>query len=318
MKSILTLIIGLFSLTLVAQQDLHYTFFMFNHQLYNPAYVGSRNTGSVMGLHRSQWLGFEGAPSSQVFSFHTPIMRQRAGVGGTVSHYNIGITNNWLISGAYSYDIRLTQEIGLRLGLQGSMEYMGINFNDENVITVTNPLNDPSLSDGEFADKYVANVGVGMYITYKDIFYFGLSVPQIYPNEIGFNKATALTALNFPHRYAAVGATIELSDQVELMPNALVKYVDHAPLDADINFSVRYLRKLMAGLTYRVGGNNVGESIDALLFFQFNRKLGAGVSYDITLSDVRQYQSGTVEVMLRYDLRDEKGDLENPRYFKKK
>ena len=74
----------------------------------------------------------------------------------------------------------------------------------------------------------------------------------------------------------------------------------------------------MAGLTYRAGANDVGESMDALFFFQFSQKIAAGLAYDLTLSDIRDYQSGTVELLLRYDLRDEKGDLENPRYFRKK
>jgi hypothetical protein len=97
-----------------------------------------------------------------------------------------------------------------------------------------------------------------------------------------------------------------------------VKWVDHAPFDADINFSIRYLEKITGGLTYRVGGTKNGESVDALLYFQFNQKIGAGLAYDLTLSDIRDYQSGTIELLLRYDFRDEKGNLENPRYFKKK
>ncbi|MCB0517853.1 MAG: type IX secretion system membrane protein PorP/SprF [Lewinellaceae bacterium] len=316
MKQLSSIIFLLFSLVSVAQQEAQYTHFMYNQQLYNPAYVGSRNTASFMGLHRSQWIGFEGAPYSQVLSFQTPIMRQRAGVGATISRYALGVSYAWFGSGAYSYNLRLTQSLSLRLGLQATIEYFGIDFADPKVVTVSQ--NDPSLADGDFTSKYAANIGVGMYLTYKDMFYFGASSPQIYPNDIGFNETTIISAQISPHRYFNLGAVIPVSEQLELMPNLIVKWVDQAPLDGEINFNVRYLKKITAGLSYRVGGDKAGESVDALLFFQFNQKLGAGLAYDLTLSKVKKYQSGTIEVLLRYDLRDEKADLENPRYFKKK
>ena len=94
MKQFSTIIFLLLGLSLWAQQEPHYTHFMFNQQLYNPAYVGSR-PASFTGLHRSQWIGFEGAPYSEVVSFQTPIMRQRAGVGGSISRYAIGVSYAW-------------------------------------------------------------------------------------------------------------------------------------------------------------------------------------------------------------------------------
>lgn len=316
MKKILTLFIFLvFSTAIFAQQEPQYTNFMYNQQVYNPAYVGSRNTPSFTGIHRSQWLGFEGAPSSQLLSFQTPIMRQSAGVGGTISRYTIGVTTTWFGSGAYSYNLRITQDLDLRLGMHASLHYRGYEFSDPKVITVSQ--NDPSLSDGGYQSKYSANVGVGLHLTYKDMFYFGASSPALYPNDLSFNDITENPAELSPHRYFMLGAAIPVTDELELMPNILFKWVDHAPLDADVNFSMRYMKKVTAGLTARVGGDKAIESIDALLFFQFQQKFGAGLAYDLTLSDVRNYQSGSIELILRYDLRDERSNLENPRYFKR-
>ncbi len=316
MKNLFTIIFFLGTLSLTAQQEAHYTHFMYNQQLYNPAYVGSRNTPSFTGIHRSQWIGFEGAPYSELVSFQTPIMRQRAGVGGTISRYAIGISYTWFGSAAYSYNLKLTPDWNLRLGLQATLEYLGIDFHDDRVVTVSQ--NDPSIKAGEFSDKYAANVGMGMFLTFKDMFYLGASSPQLYPNQIGLNDLTDITAQFAPHRYFNVGAVYPVNDQLELMPNILVKWVDGAPLDADINLSLRYQKKITGGLTYRAGGNKAGESIDALFFIQFGEKVGAGLSYDLTLSDIREYQSGTIELLVRYDLKNEKGNLENPRYFKKK
>lgn len=264
-------------------------------------------------------MGFEGAPNSQVISFQSPIMKQRAGIGGTISRQGIGISYSWFGSAAYSYNLRITQEIDLRLGLQATLEYLGIQFSDPKVITVSQI--DPSLSDGDFDDKYTGNVGLGVYFTYKDMFYFGASSPQLYPNNISFNDLVSNQAKAFPHRYFNIGAIIPAENDIEIMPNMMIKWVDHAPLDADINFSVRYQKKFTGGISYRTGGGGTtssGESVDLLFFYQFDQKIGAGLSYDLTLSEIKDYSSGSLELVLRYDLKDEKGNLENPRYFKKK
>ncbi len=316
MKKLFTSVIVLLTvLTVYAQQEPHFAFYTFNQQFYNPAFVGSRNTGSFTALHRSQWLGFDGAPTTQILSFQTPIMKSRAGVGASVSRYQIGFSYEWFASAAYSYNIKLTQELNLRIGLQATLEYMAFEFGRRDVVTVTK--NDPALSEGEFTSKYVGNVGAGMYLTYKDLFYFGGSSPQIYPNQIGFDEFTQKTAEAFPHRYLNAGAVLPLNDQLELMPNIMIKWVDQAPLDADINFSVRYLDRIMGGLNYRIGGNKNGDSLGLLLYFQANQKIGAGLAYEFTISDIKKYESGTVELVIRYDLRDEKTNLENPRFFKK-
>ncbi|MBI1224884.1 MAG: type IX secretion system membrane protein PorP/SprF [Bacteroidetes bacterium] len=316
MKNLFTIIFLLAGLGLWAQQEAHYTNFMYNQQLYNPAVVGSRNTPSFTALHRSQWIGFEGAPYSEVLSFQTPIMRQRAGVGGTISRYAIGISYAWFGSAAYSYNLKLTQDLNLRLGMQATLEYLGINFADDKVVTVSQF--DPSLNENRFEDKYVGNVGVGAYFTYKDVFYLGISAPQLYPNDVGLNSGARITAKQAPHRYINMGAAIPVTEQIDLMPNFMMKWVDQAPLSFDANLSVRYIEKLTAGVTYRAGGGSKSESVDGLVFFQVTPKFGVGLGYDYSLTKIKQYQSGTVEVLLRYDLRDDKGDLENPRYFKKK
>ncbi len=316
MKNLFTIIFLLLGLSLWAQQEPHYTHFMYNQQLYNPAYVGSRNTPSFTALHRSQWIGWEGAPYSEVLSFQSPIMRQRAGIGGTISRSAIGVSYAWFGSAAYSYNLKLTQDLNLRLGLQATLEYLGIDFHDSRVVTVSQF--DPSLAEGSFQDDYVGNVGVGAYLTYKNMFYLGASAPQLYPNDIGLNDFSPITAQIAPHRYLNLGAIIPVNEQLDLMPNFMLKWVDNAPLSFDLNFSIRYLQKVTAGLTARLGGKGKAESMDGLVFFQVSPKFGAGLGYDFTLSKIREYQSGSVEVLLRYDLRDDKGDLENPRYFKKK
>ncbi len=315
MKILYTLLFLGFATGLYAQQEAHFSQFMFNNQLYNPAYVGTSKAGSFTGIHRSQWLGFEGAPSSQILSFQTPLLKQRVGMGGTIGHYSIGITDAVYVSAAYSYNLKLTSYWSMRLGLQATLNYTGIDFEDEKAVVVSR--NDPSFGNNELTDFYRANIGVGMFLTYRDLFYMGASIPRIYPNEVGLNDLVFISAEVAPHRYFTLGAALPVAEKLEMMPNMLVKWVTNAPISADMNLNFRYDKKVTAGVTYRTGVDGIGESVDALLFFQFSSKLGLGLAYDMTLSEIRDYQSGSVEILMKYDLYTEKGDLENPRYFKK-
>jgi len=58
---------------ITAQQDAQYTQYMYNTLVVNPAYAGSRGLLSLNGLHRSQWIGVDGAPTTQTLSLHSPV-----------------------------------------------------------------------------------------------------------------------------------------------------------------------------------------------------------------------------------------------------
>lgn len=316
MKNIFYTIIFLFaSLTASAQQETNYTFFMYNQQAYNPAYVGSRGFGSFMALYRDQWTGFEGAPKSQLLSYQSPIFNERVGIGVTVSHFEMGITNNWMANMAYSYQLQISDDWGMRLGLQGVFRYQGINFGDEKV--VLSVLDDPSINTGDETRNYDANVGLGLYLTYKELFYLGASVPNIYPNDISINPSNTIDnpAQYSPHFYVNVGGRFPFNDKVSFSPNLLVKYVQDAPINFDINANFIFYERFVAGFSGRYGTSGTFDSVDLLMMYQLSSNLGLGLGYDFTMSEIKDHSSGSYEIMLRYDLGREKGDLENPRYF---
>lgn len=312
-KYIYLFLIGFSSFQLNAQQESQYTFFMFNQQLYNPAYVGSTGSPTFTALYRHQWAGFKGAPVSQLLSFQAPILGKRAGIGATISHYSLGISTNWLGELAYSYNIQILDNLGMRLGLQGTIEYLGIDINDPSVITSAN--DDPSIIGSEALNQYTANVGIGALFNYNDLIFFGASMPQIYPNDIGINQDVVESAKERPHAYAYLGAKIPASDDISFQPNLLVKYVNNAPLNVDMNVNLIFNQKLLTGFSYRSGGKEFGDSADLLLFYQLGHQLGAGMAYDFTLSEIKDFSAGSFEFILRYDLSSERKDLENPRYF---
>jgi len=316
MKNILYTLIFLFaSLSATAQQETNYTFFMYNQQAYNPAYVGSRGFGSFTALYRNQWTGFEGAPKSQLLSYQSPFLNDRIGIGVTVSHFEMGITNNWNANLAYSYKLQITDDWGMRLGMQGVFRYQGINFGDEKV--VVSVLNDPSINSGGETRNYDANVGLGVYLNYKDLFYFGASVPNMYPNDISINESNTSGELAeySAHFYFNMGGRFAINENVAFSPNLLVKYVQDAPVNFDINANFIFYERFVAGFSGRYGSSGTFDSVDLLMLYQLSGSLGLGLGYDFTLSEIKDHSSGSYEIMLRYDLGGEKSDLENPRYF---
>lgn len=266
---------------------------------------------SFQALYRGQWMGFKKAPVSRLASFNTPLLNERVGLGVTVSNNTHGIHKIWNGSMAYAYNIAINKETSLRFGIQGTIRHFNIDFTDPSVETQDD--NDPStVIDGE-EKKFTGNFGTGLYFTYKQM-YFGVSVPTIYPNEIGRNPTSRETAEEAPHLYIMAGTLIPVSPKMDIKPAVLLKRVKNAPLDLDFNFSFVYDKRITAGISYRYGGTGSGESIDLLALFQYNN-FGFGVAYDYGLSDLKEYNDGSIEALIRYDFIKEHGDIANPRFF---
>ena len=138
MKKILLPIFVLFTFLLTAQQDQQYTQFMYNKLGYNPAYAGSMGLVSATGLIRSQWLGLEGAPNTQLLSVDASLYEQRVGLGINIVRHSIGITNRYDFDAAYTYRVPVGKG-RLGFGIQGTARYLNANFADERLIAIQAP-----------------------------------------------------------------------------------------------------------------------------------------------------------------------------------
>lgn len=296
-----------------AQQESQYTQFMYNKLTYNPAFAGVRGLPSVTALYRKQWMGFEGAPVSKLISFDAPLFGDKVGFGLNVSQQTLGIQNNWLANMAYSYHIKVSDKSSFRFGLQASMKFQGIDFADPGVYI--RDINDPSTVPDKTTSDVFANFGAGIYFTYDNT-YFGVSVPYFYPGEIGFNKNSNLDAVakTSSHYYAMAGTMLPLGQKLHLKPSALVKYVQNAPLDADLNLTLVVDLKFNLGVSYRIGGDGSGDSVDLLAMYQHNQ-IGLGLAYDYSLSSLQDHNDGSIEAIIRYDFLKEREDMANPRFF---
>lgn len=318
----------LISIGAMAQQEAQYTQFMFNKLLVNPAYAGQRGMPTFTGMYRSQWVGFEGAPVSQMFSFDMPIFMDRGGVGLSVAHSSIGVLNQWQASLAYSYRLKINEFSDIRVGIQGSVRYLGVDFTDDRLVAIDS--DDPSISNQRESDTN-GNFGFGVYYTSK-AFFVGFSIPRLNNNDIGFNGQSSIkTAEESPHYYFSAGGMFFIENKLHMKPSILVKYVENAPIDFDINFGFVYDYKISAGISYRYGGvtSNFGESLDLLFFYQVNDQFGLGAAYDIPLSNIggldlkgnSNINAGSIEAMMRYDIKNEKynkdlpSEIENLRRF---
>ncbi len=317
MKKYIILSIILFSLgRLQAQQDPHFTQFMFNKLALNPAYAGSHEAPCLSILHRSQWQGIEGAPTSQTLGYHQTAFDNRVGLGLNITHDNIGPTDSWRASMAYAYRLKI-DEGRLSIGLQGSLYRYMVNWTDAQV----SHLND-NLVAGADQSNIFGNVGAGIYFE-QDGFYMGASIPHIIRTDISLLNNTSSTDVNSfeeNHVYLMAGTLIPISENLQLKPAILLKYVRNAPIDFDFNLSLVFVERFILGLSYRYGGSTrqgFGESIDVVATVLVNQQLRLGGAFDFTLSELNNYSIGSFEIFAQYcwQQKDVKGYQYKPRFF---
>jgi type IX secretion system PorP/SprF family membrane protein len=319
-------LIGVFQAEKIqAQQENHYTQFMYNKLLLNPGFSGARRVTSVTALYRNQWAGFDGHPKSYLLSADGSLFGERLGGGITLASQETGIIKNQFANGALSYAIIHTDQATIRVGLNGAIRNYTFDVNNPNAYV--RERQDQALQVGDKNTQTYGNLGAGLYLDYNE-FYAGFSVPNLYKNDIGLNPNRSVVdiAKEQNHLYLMAGGFIKVAKDIHLKPSVLAKYVKNAPFSADLNLNVVFKRRFSGGASYRFGETG-GDSVDLLAFVQATDNIGIGFAYDFTLSKIKNYTSGTFEALVRYDIfknvktRDKKGGsnikntLSNPRFF---
>ncbi|MCU0345793.1 MAG: type IX secretion system membrane protein PorP/SprF [Saprospiraceae bacterium] len=318
MKNIITTFIFLVVCfaTVHAQQQPHNTQFM-NYRLgYNPGFAGSQEAPCITCLYRQQWLGLDGAPSTAVASFNMPLNNQRVGIGANLMRYSIGITTTYNADLAYSYRVRLGKGM-LGIGVQGSLRSMEQDFGKT---TATQPKAEDGSIPAGTRSKLLFNFGTGLYYN-TEKFYLGLSAPRLLENNVDYTDSDIIISREVQHLYLMGGVSLPINETLALRPQGLLKYAAKAPVSFDANLSLVVQNRYIVGATYRTGGNQVdgiGESVDLLLSAQLTSNINFGISYDITLTDIKDRSNGSIEASVRYCLgKAEGGEKEyvNPRFF---
>ncbi len=315
MKNIITTLVFVFAVaSLFAQQEPHNTQFMQFKLGYNPAYAGSTEAPCITCIYRNQWIGLDGSPEVQIVSFNMPMANQRVGIGANFKRSTVGIFESHTVDAVYNYRFRLGKGM-LGIGVQASIRSLEGNFQKTES---TQPKNEDTAIPQMQQDKFLFNFGAGAYYS-TELFYFGVSIPRFLTSNIDFADLDQNVSREVRHFYIMGGIIFPLGEKVKIQPQTLIKYVVGAPLDADANVNFIFSDKYIVGATYRIGGNSVsgvGESVDILLAMQMSSNLLFGVSYDITLSDLKDYNNGSIEASLHYCFgKSEEGEYINPRFF---
>ncbi|MDF2435787.1 MAG: hypothetical protein K0Q95_163 [Bacteroidota bacterium] len=288
-----------------AQQDIMISQYMFNGLLLNPAYSGTHKYFSSTLLHRNQWVGLEGAPKTSVFSVDGPIHNERMGVGLIISNDHIGVSDQTDIYGNYSYQLPLGDG-KLSFGIKAGVSKYTYQF-DELVYWDNND----QVFLGNRSSSWLPKFGSGLYY-YTNKWYAGLSVPTLIAYDPHNNFGTDVNNSKFArrHYYAVSGYVFDLNPNFKLKPSILLKYVAAAPVEADLNMHILYREQLWLGVSYRTN-----DAISTMIEYQTNGRFRIGYAYDFTTSKIKQYSSGTHEIMIGYDFGKEIIKVKTPRYF---
>jgi len=291
-----------------AQQDPMFTHYAFNTQAINPAYAGTRDALTITGLHRIQWVSFEGAPITQTLTGHTPIFNDKLGIGLSVMNDKIGPTNTTSFYLDFSYKIKINDRAKLSFGLKSGLN---INKTDLNSISVKDA-NDPLFMDDVKSD-FLPNFGFGLYY-YTDKYYVGVSIPKLLENNFSENTVTGSTDLasEQKHYFLIGGAVFKLSENIALKPTTFVKITAAAPIEADITANFIFMERFWVGAMYRTG-----DAFGILAGLNITDQLSVGYSFDWSMTNQTfKYNQGSHEIMVRYDfIFKEQKIIRSPRYF---
>lgn len=318
LSAFLLLLLGLSNSGVYGQQDPMYNHYMYNTQVINPAYAGSREALTVTGLMRTQWLGFDGSPVTQTLTVHSPLVSRHFGVGLALNRDALGVST--ITSGQFDFAFRFStgKRSQLAFGLKGGMTGLS-----ENLYMLTRA----TQGDDVFTDpnvtiypKIVPNIGTGVYFQHEK-FYLGISVPELLENalrpSIALNPLLGQDSLvpsgfKQRHYYLIAGAIFELQDRIDLKPTVMVKHTVGAPLQIDMTAQVIFYDKLIAGAMYRYAAD-----AGLMIGFNFTEQLMMGYSFDWSFENqTGRYNSGSHEFAIRYDFlyRNSKG-VRSSRYF---
>ena len=291
----------LFTGLVQAQQDPHYTQYMYNQNILNPAYAGSRADLSIGLLGRTQWVGLEGAPDTQTLNV-SGRLGNNLGAALSVIHDQIGPVDETNLSLDLSYAISVSETGKLAVGVKGS--YNTLSFG------ITHPLQTNDAYLNNLPKQSYPNVGAGIYY-HTDKFYAGISAPNLLQNySYTVSSQVVEDVSDKRHYFGTLGYVFDINNNLKFKPSAMVKMVQGSPISFDLNGSFFINDMFELGLSWREG-----DSIDALIGVQVAPSIRVGYAYDHTITNLGDYNNGSHEIMLLFDLDFAKKYIKSPRFF---
>ena len=305
-KIYLTVLVALAGLLEVqAQQDPHYTQYMYNLSVVNPAYAGSKDALSMGLLYRKQWVEIEDAPTTGTFFAHSPVGKN-VGLGLSVINDKIGPVEETNFYGDFSYTLNLGEVHKLAFGMKAgaTIHKVGL-FEDIGDGHVPDP-DDPAFAEN--TDNTFFNIGAGLFF-YTDKYYIGASIPNMLKSKhLDFNGREFGSETS--HYFVTGGYVFDISENFKLKPFTMVKTAFDAPVSWDVSLNGLMFNKFELGVTYRLE-----DSFGAMANFMITPNMRIGYAYDHIISDLDAKTKASHEFMLLYDLNFSKKASSSPRFF---
>ena len=292
--------IGLNMSTVYGQQPPQYTQYMYNTAILNSGYSANGILEATL-LHRSQWVGIDGAPEAQSLSVQGRL-REKIGLGLTVVNDNIGAANNLDVNGLFSYEIPTGYTTKLSLGINAGIDILKVDWSKGTFEDGQDPI------FAENVNKLRPVFGAGAYF-HGDRWYVGVSSHNFLNSQIYSDDEEEVTDRKSQYYFMA-GYVIDLSDNLKFKPSVLTKHVSGAPITVDVSGNFLIKEILALGLAYRYN-----DAVSALAGLHISRSFFLGYSYDYSITGLRSYNDGSHEIILKYNLFDSKKRALSPRFF---
>lgn len=282
-----------------------YSQYMFNVLHVNPAYAGARGSTNVTAMFRNQWVGMKGAPKTSVLSGDLLTDEGRMGLGLQLLEDRLGAEKTTGALFSYSYRIPVNETGVLSLGIRAGAINYRVNYTE---LSTFQP-GDPAFAQN--VNGMLPAAGAGVYYT-TDKFYVGLSAPSLLATKINGDQQKTINQqkLKNLHLFLMMGTVVDINDLFTVKPSLLVKRVNGAPVQFDVNVNLWMMERMAVGVSYRTKDAVVG-----MLEWQLNDKLRLGYAYDYNISSLRYYNQGSHELMIRYEIPSKTSTYKSNRYF---
>jgi type IX secretion system PorP/SprF family membrane protein len=287
----------------VAQQEPQYTQYMYNTLTVNPGYTGSTGGIDAVLLHRSQWVGIDGAPRTQSFSIHSPALHERAGLGLSAINDRLGPADEIYVDANFSYTLPVGRESKLAFGLKAGANVLSIDWSRGRAYQENDALLATNINN-----KISPSLGAGLYY-YTNNWYVGASIPNFLKSD-HYEDIQETTVSSRLHYYIIGGYVFTFSDNLKFKPAVLGKIVSGAPVTVDVSANFLLYEKLTLGAAYRWD-----DAVSGLAGFQVTKNLFVGYAYDHTITGLTEYNDGSHEVIVRFQLNPKTARIKSPRFF---
>ncbi len=307
----------------LAQQKPHYTQYILNQYIVNPALTGIENYIDIKASHRHQWVGVQDHPVTTYLSIHGAIGKKDFGTSATSfavpgenprgknywedytapePHHGVGVQvindvtgplSNFSAYGTYAYHIGIAPRTTLAAGFGVGINRIGI---DGNKLDYGDVVVDPAVYSAGIINKTRLDVMAGLYL-YSADYFIGLSAQQVVPQKIDFSNGfiTTKQGRSVPHIFATAGYRFLIGADFNFIPSVMVKYVQPVPTQVEFNFKLQYHDKAWVGASYRHN-----DGIAGMLGINVSNTLNVGYAYDYTSSRLNNFSKGTHEFVIGF------------------